>query len=114
VRVARVAPVTDAAPQEYDADGWPVGGKAPPVLRARVRRALARDQSKRRTAPPGVDPCHGYPWYPRWTDRRLGDVVREIGADDAFDCLRRRLASERGWREAELRARVDPLRRTST
>jgi hypothetical protein len=63
---------------------------------------------------PETDPCHGYPWYLRWTDRRLAQGVCEISDNDAFDCLRRRLATERGWREAELRARVDPLRGIST
>jgi hypothetical protein len=57
-----------------------------------------------------TDPCHGYPWYLRWTDRRLAQVMCETSDNGAFDCLRRRLATERGWREAELRARVDPLR----
>jgi hypothetical protein len=57
------------------------------------------------------DPCHGYAWYRRWSDRRLEEVVGAIGADGAaFACLRRRLAAERKWTEDELRARVDPLR----
>jgi hypothetical protein len=37
--------------------------------------------------------------HPRWTDRRLAQVVCELGDDDALDCLHRRLATERGWRE---------------
>jgi hypothetical protein len=113
VRVARVALVADAAPQAYDDDGWPVGFAPPSDLRLRVRRGLARQKARQRVAiAPETDPCHGYPWYPRWTDRRLAHVVREICDKDAFDCLRRRLATERGWGETELRARVDPLRGT--
>jgi hypothetical protein len=115
VRVVRVAPVMDTPPQEYDDDGWPVDFTPPRGLRLRVRRALARRQTRQRVASvPTTDPCHGYPWYPRWTDRRLARVVREIGDNDAFDCLRHRLATERGWQETELCTRVDPLRRAST
>jgi hypothetical protein len=115
VRVARVAPVRDVSQQEYDGDGWPVGIKPPHGLRARVRGALIRQRASQGVEPaPETDPCHGYPWYRRWTNRRLAWVIKEIGGNDAFDCLRRRLATERGWREAELRARVDPLRDTST
>jgi hypothetical protein len=110
VQVARVAPVVDAPPQEYDDDGWPVGFTPPCGLRARVRRALTRRQATQPEVALETDPCHGYPWYPRWTDRRLAEVVSEIGDTDALDCLRHRLAADRGWSEAELRARLDPLR----
>jgi hypothetical protein len=113
VQIARVAPVVDAPPQEYDHDGWPVGFKPPRGLRSRVRRTLARQQADQRVAATQTDPCHGYPWYPRWTDRRLAEVVREIGHTNAFDCLRHRLATERGWTESELQARLDSLRSPS-
>ncbi len=110
VQVARVAPVVGASPQEYDDDGWPIDFMPPHDLRAHVRRALAGQQAHQQAAQAlQTDPCHGYLWYPRWTDRRLARVVCELG-DDAFACLRSRLATERGWRDAELRARVDPLR----
>jgi hypothetical protein len=115
VQIARVAPVMGASPQEYDNDGWPIDFTPPPGLRARVQRALTRQQTRPRVGPsPETDPCHGYPWYPRWTDPRLTQVVRAIDDNDAFDCLRRRLATERGWQENELRARLDPLRSAST
>jgi hypothetical protein len=113
VQVARVARVTEALPQEYDDDGWPVGFTPPHGLRSRVRRALTRQQRRQRAVAPETDPCHGYPWYPRWTDRRLADVVREIGTTNAFRCLRHRLATDRGWSEAELKARLDPLQRSA-
>jgi len=110
VQIARVAPVIDAPPQEYDNDGWPIGFTPPRSLRSRVRSTLARQQATQRVAAPQTDRCHGYPWYPRWTDRRLAEVVPGIGHTDAFDCLRQRLATERGWTESELRSRLDPLR----
>lgn len=113
VRIARVAPTSDAPPQEYDNDGWPIGFTPPRGLRSRVRRTLAHQQTSQWAGVTGTDPCHGYPWYPRWTDRRLVEVVKEIGTTDAFDCLRHRLATERSWTEAELQARVDPLRNPS-
>lgn len=112
VQVARVAPIMDAPPQEYDDDGWPVGYTPPRGLRSRVRRTLADQQAGQQAASEN-DPCHDYPWYSRWTDRRLADVVREIRNPDAFACLRRRLATERRWSEAELQARLDPLRSVS-
>ena len=113
VQIARVAPVVDASPQEYDDDGWPLGLTPPRGLRSRVRRTLARQQTSQRASAVQTDPCHGYPWYPRWTSRRLTDVVSEVGHTSAFDCLRERLAAERGWTERELRARLDPLRSPS-
>lgn len=114
VQIARVAPVVDTLPQEYDDDGWPLGFTPPRSLRSRVRSTLTRQQTGQRLAAAQTDPCHGYPWYPRWTDRRLADVVSEIGHTGAFDCLRQRLAAERGWTESELRARLDPLRSPSS
>lgn len=107
VQVARVSAVMDASPQDYDNDGWPVGFKPPRGLRSPVRATL---KHQRVAASPPTDPCHGYPWYPRWTDRRLAEVVQEIGDTGAFECIRHRLATERRWSEAELRARLDPLR----
>jgi hypothetical protein len=115
VQVARVAPVTDAPAQEYDDDGWPIDFTPSRGQCLHMRKAAARRQAHLRVTPAHeTDLCHGYSWYPRWTDRRLAQVVCELDNDDAFACLRSRLATERGWREAELRARVDPLRRTST
>jgi hypothetical protein len=114
VQVVRIAPIMDALPQQYDDDGWPVGFTPPRGLRSRVRRALVRQQAGRRGKAPETDPCHGYPWHARWTDRRLAEVISQIGDRDALDCLRRRLATDRGWSEAELRARLDPLRNIST
>jgi hypothetical protein len=113
VQIARVAPVVDAPRQEYDDDGWPIDFTPPRGLRSRVRSTLARQQTGQRLAAAETDPCHDYAWYPRWTDRRLAEVVREIGHSGAFDCLRQRLAAERGWTESELRARLDPLRSPS-
>ncbi len=113
VRVVRVAPVPSLGEQEFDEDGWPIGYEPPNGIRAEVRAAEERQQAdeRRRDEPQERDPCHGYPWYRRWTDYRLGVVVRDIGKDDdAFACLRRRLAVERSWQEHELRARVDSLR----
>ena len=115
VRAVRVAPVLDVAPQQYDDDGWPVEFDPPGDLRAHVRRAEARRRAGKRVgAVPETDPCHGYPWYQRWTDRRLAEVVGAMDDNDAFQCLRRRLAAERGWQDADLRARVDRLRGSST
>ncbi|MFZ1154640.1 MAG: hypothetical protein WAN93_07025 [Solirubrobacteraceae bacterium] len=113
VQIVRVAPVVDASSQEYDDDGWPLGFTPPRGLRSRVRSTLARQQTDQRLTAAQTDPCHGYPWYPRWTARRLAEVVPEIAHTDAFDCLRQRLAAERRWTENELRTRLDPLRSPS-
>ena len=56
VQIARVAPVVDASPQEYDDDGWPLGFKPPRGLRSRVRSTLARQQTGQRLAAAQTDP----------------------------------------------------------
>jgi hypothetical protein len=108
----RVRPDSAACRETYDAEGFPVGYEPTAGLRAKVRRAdehLAHAATG--TPEPGTstDPCHGYPWYERWTQQRIVAVVRVIADDHAARaCLRRRLAVERGWNEHELRARFDP------
>jgi hypothetical protein len=103
---------TDDALDSYDTDGWPTGYEPPSGLRAIVlareeRRRLRRLESA--SPPDHVDPCHGYPWYATWTQRRLVNVVPGLD-DPAYLCLRDRLKLERGWGEDELEDRVDPLR----
>jgi hypothetical protein len=111
IKVLRVQPSGDDR-ETYDADGWPTGYEPPEGLRAKV---LASEERRRLRMLEGSspaderDPCHGYPWYAKWTQSRLIAVVPWLDPP-AYACLRNRLHRERKWREDELRARVDPLR----
>jgi hypothetical protein len=109
----RVLPDRKAPEEVYDPEGFPRGYEPPHGLRAKVRRA---DEERERlpaaalAAADSIDPCHGYPWYRKWSQQRIVAVLRSLGDDrDARECLRRRLAAERNWHEQELRARFDPF-----
>lgn len=109
----RVEPDHDADHEHYDPDGFPVGYEPPGDLRARVQRADAARRAgadrPRDAAAADTDPCHGYPWYPRWSQERLVAVIRSLSDDAAARaCLRRRLMRERNWTEPDLRSRFDP------
>ena len=82
-------------------EGFPLG-YGPADLCAKVRHAdLERGAGLRAGPAPGeaIDPCHGYPWYERWSQQRNGSSRCSILEDDrdARACLRRRLANERNW-----------------
>lgn len=113
VKVVRVSPERGAPPQHFDEDGWPLGVLVPARLRSRVRKALALPLRSAGAAAIDRDPCHGYPWYSRWTQRRLDEVVESLADDDAYRCLRGRLNAERGWTEEDLRTRLDLLPRAA-
>lgn len=108
----RVLPRRDIPEETYDAQGFPIGYEPPAGLRAKVVRAdehLARTTRGCAGASECTDPCHGYPWFRRWSQQRIELVLRCIGEDPAARaCLRRRLALERNWEEDELRERFDP------
>lgn len=92
----RVTPVQGAPAQRYRGNGWPV--ELPDYVRpAGGRRGLT------------TDPCHDYPWYPSWSQKRIEALVPTL-SPEAFACLRRRLMTERAWTESDLRQRVDPFR----
>ena len=97
IRILRVEPSYEAIDQEYDRDGWPMGYEPPPGMREEGRRA---DQMRQTGIDPNVerDPCHGYPWYSKWSRARLKAVVPDLD-DEAYECLRQRLARERQWTE---------------
>ena len=102
--LVRVAPALSRERQQFDDDGWPVGYEPPSRIRERSRYTDGGTP-----VPDSVDECHGYPWYRRWQQRRLDELVPTLDGD-AYLCLRRRLAAERNWTEHDLRTRVDPLR----
>lgn len=108
----RVLPDRAAPRETYDALGFPIGYEPPGALRAKIRLAdedLARAAGAVSGPAASTDPCHGYPWYDRWSQPRIVSVLRGIGHDKAArSCLRRRLALERDWQEHELSARFDP------
>jgi hypothetical protein len=109
IRVLRVTPFPGHDPERYDTDGWPISYDPPAGLREKVRRA-DRERLAGAASEVGHDPCHGYPWYRSWTRARLKAVVPRLD-EDAFRCLRSRLASERGWAEDEQDLQwVDTLR----
>ncbi|MEX2107434.1 MAG: hypothetical protein WD827_00945 [Solirubrobacterales bacterium] len=98
----QVAPMSGAATLAFDSDGWPVGYKPPKGLREKGQR---KDRERKEGAPlepPSTpDPCHGYPWYARWTR----DLIREVAQQsdgEARECLRNRLIEERRWTDDEL------------
>lgn len=108
LRVVRVSPGSGPAAR-YDEDGWPVDYEPPEGMRETGQladEALANPATITNAEP---DPCHGYPWFGKWSQQRLDAVVPALD-DDSFQCLRRRLGTERNWTEDELRTRVDPLR----
>lgn len=108
----RVEPDRNATREHYDEQGFPTGYEPPSNLRAKVVHAdLVLAQQAAGMPAPGdsTDPCHGYPWYVRWTQQRIASVLQFIGEDHAARaCLRQRLARERAWQEHELRERFDP------
>lgn len=103
VRVARVWPAR-LERLEFEGEGWPSAMDVPKFATPMV------DIRRSRSGPPrgDSDPCHGYTWPARWTQRSLEEVVAVLDAD-ARSCLRARLGAERSWSESELRERFDPL-----
>lgn len=104
-RLLHVAPAISRDRQYFDDDGWPTGYEPPANLRTRSR--YVTDSAP--ATGDELDVCHEYTWYRTWTQKRLARLVPTLD-DDAFECLRRRLAAERNWTEHDLRTRVDPLR----
>jgi hypothetical protein len=105
-RLLRITPVRSRHRQHFDDDGWPTGYEPPRNLRIASRFVAT-------TGPPPGDlceTCHGHPWYSRFSQTRLEQLVPSLD-DAAYACLRRRLGTERNWTENDLRTRVDPLRR---
>jgi hypothetical protein len=106
-RLLRIKPAPSRQRQHFDHDGWPIGYEPPGNLRIASRYAVTTGPA------PGeaCEACHGHPWYSRFSQARLEQLVPSLDAD-AYACLRRRLGAERNWTEHDLRARVDPLRRS--
>jgi hypothetical protein len=102
LRALQIGPTPDAQSLQFDSDGWPIGYEPPDDLRAKGRQKdLARETETSSEAPSISDPCHGYPWYDRWSKHRISQVAAEID-EDARACLRNRLMHERRWTEDEL------------
>lgn len=101
IKVVRLWPSTmERLP--FDSEGWPAEME---ILDAAT--PMAEITGKRPRRPAGrADPCHGYRWLDRWTQRDLDTVVPTLD-DDARACLRSRLMNERGWSDAELAERFD-------
>lgn len=108
----RVLPDREAPRETYDAHGFPIGYEPPAALRTKIRladEAPAAGAAGLSGPAASTDPCHGYPWYERWSQQRLVSVLGGFGHDKAArSCLRSRLALERNWQEHELRTRFDP------
>jgi hypothetical protein len=103
IKVVRLWPSTTEA-LDFDREGWPVGMEVPDTA-----TPMAEITGDRPRSPSGVsDPCHGYLWLDRWTQRDLESTVPALDAD-ARACLRSRLHDERGWSDVELVERFDGI-----
>jgi hypothetical protein len=105
LRVIKVQARQDSWREELDQDGWPIGYRVPGRLRERGREGGGGKGGSSRPTLVGdfePDPCHGYPWFRRWSKTRAVQVVQAMDAEDAYLCLRRRLSLERNWSEEEL------------
>jgi hypothetical protein len=103
IKVVKMWPSTTET-VDFDAEGWPVEMKIPEM--ATPMAEITGDRPRR---PAGVaDPCHGYLWLDRWTQRDLESAVPVLDAD-ARACLRSRLHDERGWSDVELAERFDGI-----
>jgi hypothetical protein len=103
IKVVRLWPSTTET-LDFDAEGWPVEMNIPDM--ATPMSEITGDRPRR---PSGVaDPCHGYLWLDRWTQRDLESAVPALDAD-ARACLRSRLHDERGWSDVELVERFDGI-----
>jgi hypothetical protein len=102
IRVVGIEPDRSLERQDYDLDGWPLGFKPPQALRDSGRAA---DEALREPVilpiAPETDPCHGYPWFERWTVQRAVAAAADL-SDDAYQCMRARLTTERNWSEGDL------------
>ena len=103
IKVVRLWPSTTET-LDFDAEGWPIGMEIPDLA-----TPMAEITGDRPRTPSGVaDPCHGYLWLDRWTQRDLESAVPALDAD-ARACLRSRLHGERGWSDVELVERFDGI-----
>jgi hypothetical protein len=97
-----VKPLPEAGTLTFDCDGWPVGYKPLEDVREQERRQDRAPEEGVSARPPSTpDPCHGYPWYARWTRDRIREVAEQTDVESRA-CLRKRLIKERHWTEDEL------------
>jgi hypothetical protein len=103
IKVVRLSPV-GADRLAFDPEGWPLGME---ILDSAT--PMAEITGERPHRPSGTrDPCHGYLWLDRWTQRDLDALVPTF-EPGARACLRSRLEAERGWAHSELVERFDSI-----